>query len=185
MKFCYLDETGTGQSDVVAIVGATVDIHRMHKTKLEWKKQVAKYSKITKKPVDEIHAKHLIPGRNQWSGIPGEKREEIVDGILDWFAYRTHKITFSAIDTRKFQALDRTEKRKLDLGNEWNAAAFHIMLSVQKWQQKQEKTKGHTLFVFDIGKPPDDIISLLLEPPSWSDRYYGRKKETGTTRSNS
>lgn len=177
MKICYLDETGTGQHDVVVIVGVTVDIHRMHLTKLEWKKKVAQISKLARRPVNEIHAKHLIPGRNQWSGVDGNKRKEIVDGILDWFAHRAHKITFSAIDTNRFRELGNSDRRKEHLANEWNAAAFHIMLSVQKWQQSNEKTKGHTVFVFDIGKPPDCLISLLLDPPDWSDQYYDRGKK--------
>ena len=32
MKFCYLDETGTGQDTVVIMVGVIVDMYRSAKT---------------------------------------------------------------------------------------------------------------------------------------------------------
>ena len=36
MKFCYLDETGTGSEPIAIIIGILVDAYRMKPTKKDW-----------------------------------------------------------------------------------------------------------------------------------------------------
>ena len=102
MKFCYLDETGTGQDTVVIVVGVVVDVQRMNRTKQEWQKLFEDISNLAHKPIREIHAKDLIPGNSEWRGVHGDVRADIVTTILKWLVDRKHKVTFSAIDKAKF-----------------------------------------------------------------------------------
>lgn len=175
MKFCYLDETGTGQDTVIVLVGVIVDIQRMNRTKQEWQDLFVSIARVAKKDINEIHAKDLLAGNHAWRGVDVVDRDRVVDLVLNWLIERNHKITFSAIDRERFKV--STDMRRTVLDNEWCAAAFHIMLGIQKAHQTNEKNKGHTLFIFDMGKNPSQIITLVREPPDWSDSYYGREKK--------
>ena len=135
----------------------------------------------------EIHAKDLIPGRGAWSGVDASMRHKVVDTILDWLLERKHKFTFAAIDKTSFANLAATDERRKDLKDERIAAAFHIVLSLQKAHQIRKKPKskkmtvkenkktsaGHTVLIFDSGKEPERLVELVVNPPSWSDSYYG------------
>lgn len=175
MKFCYLDETGTGQDTVVIIVGVIVDVQRMNRTKQEWRELFDAIAAVAKKDITEIHAKDLLPGNDAWRGVDAQIRDRVVDLILDWLIERKHSLTFSAIDRKRFKA--STDTRCIVLVDEWCAAAFHVMLTLQKAHQKNEKNKGHTLLIFDKGKSTASILGLVQQPPDWSDTYYERGKK--------
>lgn len=175
MKFCYLDETGTGQEPVVILVGIIIDIQRMNRTKLEWNGLFDELSQLAKKPITEIHAKDLIPGNDAWRGVDPNTRVQVVDTILNWLGTRNHRVTFSAIDKSRFGTC--ADIRKSALKNEWVASAFHIALSLQKEHQSKEKNKGHTVLIFDKGKEPIELVELLINPPEWSDTFYNRGKK--------
>ena len=51
MKFCYLDETGTGQNTAVILVGIVVDVQRMDLTKREWNRLFQEISNLARKPI--------------------------------------------------------------------------------------------------------------------------------------
>ena len=174
MKFCYLDETGLDQhTSVVIVVGVVVDALRMNRTKVEWGDLFARISALANKPVREIHAMDLIPGRSAWRGVDGNVRAEIIDTILDWFAERKHFVTFAAVDKERYKQL-AGDFRKNDLGAPWNVAAFHVVLTLQRAYQKSKGNKGHTVFIFDKGQPPDKLIELITDPPEWSRVYYDK-----------
>ena len=177
MKFCYLDESGKGQDTVFIMVGVVVDAIRMHRTKKEYSDLFSKIGDHTKSSIAEIHAKDLISGSKAWRGVDPETRVNDVTEILDWFARRRHKITFAAVDKKRFRSMPDDDERKQALKDTWIAAAFHIALSLQKDHQKEQKNKGNTLLIFDKGREPDKLIDLLTEPPSWSDTYYNRQKK--------
>ena len=173
MKFCYLDETGLDENTaIVIVVGIVVDVQRMNRTKVEWGDLFTRISGLARKPVKEIHATDLIPGNRAWRGVDPAERVKIVDLILDWLVERKHFVTFAAVDKTAFE--DRVNDiRKTDLETPWNVAAFHIVLTVQRAYQKEKNNKGHTLFIFDKGQPPDTLLKLIIDPPEWSGTYYG------------
>lgn len=175
MKFCYLDETGTGQDTVVIVVGIVTDAIRMHRTKREWNELLTQLSGIAGKQIDELHMTDLYPGNGVWRGVKGGERTKIVDSVLDWLADRKHRITFSAVDKQAFA--DRKDHAICsELKDEWHVAAFHAVLSVQKANQQKKNNKGHTVLVFDKGK--DKRLPIMLSaPPAWSDSYYSRGKK--------
>ena len=176
MKFCYLDETGTGEEPVVILVAIIVDVQRMNLTKREWKGLFESLSELATKPVRQIHARDLIPGNGEWRGVDASTRHQVVDTILAWIAKRKHKITFAAVDKKKFCSLSDDSIRKTDLVNEWNTSAYHIVLSLQKLHKNEKGNKGDTLLIFDMHRPPKDLIRLIVDPPAWSDSYYDKKK---------
>ena len=175
MKFCYLDETGTGQETVVIVVGIVVDVQRMNRTKLEWQGLFERISGLANKPILELHAKDLLPGNHEWRDIDKSIRFGVVDAVLDWLATRKHKIVYSCVDKALFQA--STDLRKLSLSNEWLATSFHVVLMLQKALQKEEKNKGNTVLIFDAEKNASSLVELVRDPPSWSDSYYARSKK--------
>lgn len=175
MKFCYIDESGTGGQKIAVSVGIVVDAQRMHRTKEDWAELLDSLSQIAGRTIEELHTRDLYNGNSAWRGVPGRERADIISGIIEWLVQRKHKITFSAIDNSAF------EKRKgiceicQDLKTSWCAASFHVALSVQKANQGHEKTKGHTVLVLDREVAEEQHFSKLIStPPEWSDSYYGR-----------
>lgn len=175
MKFCYLDETGTGQDTVIVIVGIIIDIQRMSRTKQEWHTLFESLTALAKKSISEIHATNLMNGNDAWRNVSSADRDNVVSTILDWLIERKHHLTFSAIDRSRFKV--SSDIRQQNLKDEWNAAAFHLMLSIQRAYQKNEKNKGNTLFIFDKGKESPHLHNLVQNPPEWSDTYYDRDKK--------
>ncbi len=171
MKFCYLDESGLGQKTVFIMVGVIVDAYKMRRTKTEFSELFDKIQWHANKTIREIHAKELVPGNGSWRGVELKQRCQVVDEILDWYKERKHKVTFSAIDTNKFLQLPDNNVWKSDLKKVEIAAAFHIVLSLQRAHQKIKKEKGHTLLVFDKGKEPPTLVDLIVNPPRWTDSY--------------
>ena len=54
----------------------------------------------------------------------------------------------------------------------------HIILSAQRAFQKIEKTKGHTIFIFDNEHREEKHFKrFIFQPPAWSDSYYERRKK--------
>lgn len=175
MKVCYLDESRRGKDGVFVMAGVVVDAVRMHRTKNEYGELFDIVGHIARKRIYEIHATDLIPGNSSWRGVDGRLRSLIVDAILDWFAERKHKVTFSAVGVRTFNDLCNDSELKRDLNDVQIAAAFHIVLTLQRAHQREDRNKGHTLLVFDKGREPAQLERLIVDPPSWSDSYYDRK----------
>ncbi|NJP06136.1 MAG: DUF3800 domain-containing protein [Chloroflexaceae bacterium] len=171
MKFCYLDETGTGQDTVVIFVGVVVDAQRMHLTKREWNQHLRNLSTIANREVHELHAAELYSGNDEWKGVKGPQRHQIINETLDWFVSRKHKLGFSAVCKRRFDTRKSTCMVCQSLKDYWHTAAFHVILSLQK-VYKNEGQKGHVVMVFDRGKGDKSLPDLLSAPPKWSDSYY-------------
>lgn len=56
--------------------------------------------------------------------------------------------------------------------------AFHLMLALQKRCQREEKTKGNTIVIFDNEeRERTRITDLINNPPTWSDAYYDKHKK--------
>ena len=179
MKFCYLDETGTGQETVVIIVGVIVDVQRMNRTKREWDNLLPELNCLLGQSVAEVKANKLIPNGNKWNTDRGRLKLEVVDKILNWLATRKHKITFAAVDKSRFKDLGECNQFKQAMMKEWNTAAFHILLSLQRCYQTEKNNKGNTVFIFDKGKEPPKLLDLVKSPPTWSQNYYDPKGKRG------
>jgi hypothetical protein len=174
MKFCYLDETGTGQSTVVIVVGVVVDAQRMHRTKRELNDLLEELSNTAGKQITELHAADLYGGNKIWRDMDPFLRDQIITKTLEWLKQRKHKITFSAVDKTKFDGRKADCQVCSELKTPEQAAAFHVVLSLQKAHKGESHNKGHTVMVFDSGKMNRSIPALLAEPPAWSDSYYSR-----------
>lgn len=156
------------------MVGIVVDAVRMSRTKREWDDLLTQCSGLVGKSVTEIHAKDIYRGNSPWNNVPATQRTEIIERILDWFDARKHHITFSSIDRAAFDARKGSCEICDSLGTVWNAASFHVMLSIQKKYKSFKNNKGNTVFVFDKGKGGKAFYDLIISPPHWSDDYYGK-----------
>ncbi len=178
MKFCYLDESGTGDEPFSIMVGVIVDSQRMRLTKSHWIDLLSELSRLTGKKIKEFHTRDFYRGNGPWRGIDGKTRKEILNAILDWLIARKHKITFGGIDKEKYFNDCKTVDKLVDMKSLWCNMAFHQMLIIQKTQKSQKNNKGNTLFVFDKEVTEEKKLGLIVNsPPDWSDNYYGRKKK--------
>jgi Protein of unknown function (DUF3800) len=177
MKFCYVDESGTGNESIIVMVGVIVDAQRMHKTKDAWDDLLRRLSGRLKRSVVEFHTREFYSGNGPWRDIPGDERSAIIDEIIDWVNERKHKIMCAAIDKAKYDEAQKTSPELANLKTPWLAAAMSLVTKVQREHQKEPKNKGHTAFIFDRRRQEEDRLSdMLYNPPEWTGTLYERKK---------
>ncbi len=182
MKFCYIDESGCGSESVLVMAGIVTDAARMHVTKENWKFILNGLSKILQKPVAEFHTRHFYRGNGIWHDLTGRQRTRLMDIIIEWLKDRRHSVVFVAIDKKKASKLDWKDKPDYLINkkkpNHWRLAALHLMLCIQKEYQRCEKTKGHTVLIFDHESGEESqLAEIVLNPPQWSDSYYGYNRD--------
>lgn len=177
MKLCYFDESGTGQEPIAVVVGVVVDAQRMHVTKEHWGDLLANLSRIVGKSLIELHTKDFYVGSGPFRGVAGRDRAAYISQIIDWFCERKHSFVHSAVHKETFEAHRSAGGIAAELKSPWQAAAFHAVLSLQRAHQTHEKTKGHTVLIFDNkGHEEGPLADLLASAPDWSDAYYARGK---------
>ena len=178
MKFCYLDESGTGDEPFAVMVGILVDHTRMKPTKEDWQDLLNQLSATTGKHIQEIHTHELYAGNSPFRGLDGNARTAIINQIFQWLQVRKHYVVFTAVDKANYFANAPAEAFNADIGSLWRHMAFHITLALQKNLQVQEKNKGNCVLIFD-NKVHDQtaFTNLILNPPAWSDTYYTKGKK--------
>lgn len=177
MKFCYLDETGTGTEPIAVIVGVLVDAYNMKPTKKEWDEKFSYLTDELGLRIEELHAKDLFKNRKAWRIISGEQKMEFVHGLIDWFVERNHNVVYSCILKSRYAEMAGTNEKLQELGSLWRFLAMHIILQVQKSMKTKNKNKGNTVFIFDK-KDLDEIYfeDLIISPPRWTETYYNKKR---------
>jgi len=175
VKFCYIDESGTGNEPYAVMVGIIADAYRMHITKKDWAGLLTVLSEILGKQISEIHTADFYTGNGVWRKLDGNTRAQIISAIFKWLKERNHKIVYSAVDKAKFTSEFCKEPQANEIGTPWRFMALHICLALQKQHQQLPENKGHTLLIFDKQEiESDEFIKLIKNPPKWTDTYYGR-----------
>lgn len=176
MKFCYLDESGTGDEPYAVMVGVIVDAQRMHLTKIHWQELLQDLSAIVRRQVTEIHTRDFYAGNNQWRGIDGPQRAAIISAIFEWLRDRKHHIVYAAVDKERFNRDFRNEPQADDIGSLWRFMALHTVLAIQRHYQTETKNKGNTVFIYDNEeREAKRFTNLIKNPPDWTDSYYSRQ----------
>ncbi len=178
MKFCYIDESGTGQEQIAVMVGIITDHHRMRPTKSDWNDLLSRLSHAAGRRIPEIHTHELYAGNSPFRNLQPQQRADLINSIFNWLSDRKHSIVFTALDKSAFMANRGQEPFYQDLGSLWRHMAFHIALSLQKYHQTFDKNKGNCVMIFD-NKVHDqtEFTKLILNPPDWSDTYYKKGKK--------
>lgn len=178
MKFCYCDESGTGDEPFAVLAGVVVDSHRMHLTKSDWQSFLVSLSEAVGKDLQELHTRHFYRGSGVWKGISGPVRAEVISLFLRWFQQRKHHVVFSVIEKEKFEKLKASDDLPAGLGTIWRAMGFHVTLSLQKRYMREKGIKGNTVMIFDEEvKEKTRFQDLVLNPPEWSDDFYKRSSK--------
>ncbi|HDO06413.1 MAG TPA: DUF3800 domain-containing protein [Bacteroidetes bacterium] len=177
MKFCYCDESGTGNEPFAVMASIVVDSQRMHRTKRDWNNLLATLSTIIDEKVTEFHTRDFYPGNGPWRKIDGPVRAKIITVVLEWLKERKHKIIYCAINKEKWRQKKKIGKIPDEINSIWKTIAYYTILGIQKQNQKLEKTKGHSILIFDNEeKEKNKITDLVLNPPAWSDSFYNKKR---------
>jgi len=177
MKFCYLDESGTGAEPYAVMAGIIVDSQRMRLTKTHWADLLTELTRLTGRQIREFHTRDFYRGNGTWRAIDGPLRSRIIHAILDWIETRKHKITFCGIEKVNYNREFQINNKLQELQSLWCTLAFHQVLIIQKRHQTIKGNKGNTLFVFDREVREEANFSRLINsPPVWSDYYYGKKR---------
>ena len=178
MKFCYLDESGTGIEPFAVMVGIIADSYRMRMTKEDWNDLLVELSDQTGRNIQEIHTRDLYRGNNVWRPLEAEERFKVIDNIISWMTNRGHNIVYSTVHKNLFLEEFNDETFSSDIGTLWRFMGFHITLALQKNFNSTKKNKGNTLLIFDNEvREQKAFTELVLNPPDWSDTYYSKKRK--------
>ena len=177
MKFCYIDESGTGDEPYAVMIEIIVDAQRMNLTKQHWKELLSSLSEVVQRPIIEIHTRDFYAGNGPWRNIDGPQRAQIITLIFNWLCDRRHHIVYSAVDKAKFREYFPREVYASDIPNLWCFMALHLTLAIQKRFQSENRNKGNTVFIFDNeDKASNHFISIAGNPPLWTNEYYGKRE---------
>lgn len=178
MKFCYVDESGTGDEPYAVMVGIVVDALRMRPTKADWDGLLKHLGRIIGRSIEEIHTRDFYAGNGPWRGIDGPQRAEIIGSIMNWLNDRKHSFVYATVDKEKFFSEFPKDDRHDDIETLWRFLGLHLVLSIQKLHQRFEKNKGNTVLIFDNEERESiRFTDLILNPPRWSATYYTRTKK--------
>ena len=175
MKFCYIDESGTGAEPYAVMAGVLIDAYRMRPTKEDWDGLLVALSDIVAREVKEFHTRDFYAGNSPWRDLSGNQRAAVISAIFDWFVARGHHVVYSAVDRRRLEENFSDHPYYRETGSLWKTLGLHIALALQRANQKHLKNKGNTVLVFDEHKQDaKPYAELLLTPPDWTDTYYRR-----------
>ena len=178
MKLCYCDESGTGNEPIAVMVGIVVDASRMHLTKVHWGNLLKILSDIAGRPIVELHTRNFYAGNGVFRGIDGPQRSEIISAVCEWLTDRKHHVVYTSVLKDEYHKARSTQRIPDELNTIWRYLGFHLVLAMQKFCQKNPKTKGHTIYVFDNEEREEArFTDIILRPPEWSDEYYDRKPQ--------
>jgi hypothetical protein len=178
VKFCYVDESGTGDEPYAVMVGIVVDAQRMRPTKLDWDGLLRLLGEMVGKPITEMHTRDFYSGNGPWRGIDGPVRARIIDTVLKWIGERKHQVVSCGVDKVRFFEECPSDPRFSEIQTLWRFLGLHLVLSVQKCHQKLPKNKGNTVLIFDNEEREQmRFTDLVLNPPAWTDTYYRGKKQ--------
>lgn len=163
----------------MVMVGVIVDAQRMHKTKDDWDDLLSHLSERLKRNITEFHTRDFYSGNGPWRDLAGKERSDIIDAIIDWVVERKHKMVCAAVDKQKFDAGKSKSEELKALASPWLATAVSLVSKIQREHQREEKNKGHTVFIFDREvKEEGRLTDFLYDPPDWSDKLYEREKKS-------
>jgi hypothetical protein len=177
MKICYCDESGTGDEPIAVMVGIVVDSHRMHVTKEHWSELLVSLSRVVGRSIDEIHTRDFYAGNGVWRGMKGPERSQVITEVFNWIEARRHHVVYSSVEKSAYSTSLKAGQIPSELTTPWRFMGMHLLLSIQRIHQRQEKNKGHTLFVFDNEeREMMRFTDLVMNPPAWTDSYYDKGK---------
>jgi len=178
MKFCYCDESGTGDEPIAVMVGIILDHTRMHVTKADWCALLAKLSTMAGREITELHTRDFYAGNSPWRGIDGPTRAAVISAIFDWICERKHKIVYASVCRKVYHDMFALQRIPDELNTLWRFLGFHLVLSVQRFGQTFDKNKGNTLLIFDNEQREQmRFTDIILRPPAWSGEYYAKKRK--------
>jgi len=177
VKFCYCDESGTGDEPIGVMVGVVVDAQRMHRTKKDWSELLASLSERAGPEIAEMHTRDFYAGNSPWRAMTGQERAAVVGDVCKWLRARKHRLVFTGVDKDAYFTARANASLPPELNTPWRFMGFHIALSLQRAHQAEGRNKGHTLLVFDNEECERmRFTDIICRPQTWSDQYYERAK---------
>jgi hypothetical protein len=177
VKFCYVDESGTGSEPIATMVGILVDYRRMHITKSEWAGLLQSLSDFTGQQIAELHTADFYSGNGVWRGMDGPQRSRIISLIFEWISERKHRIVYTSVNKELYFKSRASDEMPKEINTIWKYLGFHLVLAIQRYSQPEKGNKGHTVLTFDNEEREEKrFIQLIKTPPEWSDEYYAKEK---------
>ena len=149
----------------------------MHLTKQHWQQLLDRLSERVGRRIVELHTRDFYAGNGVFRDIDGPARARLITDIFEWLADRRHSVVYSSVVKQSYREAYAAHDVPDELNTPWRFLGFHLILAMQKYCQRHERPKGHTIFVFDNEEREKmRFTDLIVRPPDWSDAYYGRNR---------
>ncbi len=161
MHFYYIDETGCNGSDLTQIQqpifvlgGIILRDEGWNKTHQEYENVISEYFGGSTPDNFELHTQHLFStnGTCHFSGHSREKRNSLINQLLDLITSRKHHAAYVAIDKAKLNAYDTSTVRERDYFNLKvpYLISYDYLISVyEKYTKKKLGSSARALVVLD------------------------------------
>lgn len=161
MHFYYIDETGCNgrdltqtQQPIFVLGGIILRDEGWNKTHQEFEKIISNYFEGGIPADFELHTQHLFSntGTGFFSGHSREKRNDLINSLLDLITSRKHHAAYVAIDKAKLNAYDSTtvrEREYFDLKTPYLISYDYLISIYEKYTKEKLGRSARALVVLD------------------------------------
>jgi hypothetical protein len=161
MHFFYIDETGCNGRDLTQIQqpifvsgGIILRDEGWNKTHLEFEKIISSYFNEQVPRNFEFHTQDLFStdGSGYFAGHSRDKRNELINKILDLVIERKHQYYYFGIDKAKLAAYDTTQVRDreyLDLKTPYLIAYDYLITAYESYTKDKLGKSARALVIID------------------------------------
>jgi hypothetical protein len=185
MKFCYVDETGSGdEGDVFVMAGLLIDAYRLRKHTAHFDQIIQRFLEKHPRGRDELKTKAILNGSDGWNKVDPDDRKNFVRELIN-LATGCARVFAVAFSFKGFAGAADAGHGQTFGNSYWLGAAMFVSALVQKRMQGEPKNKGLTVLICDDNKREMASLSdALHNADPWFDPIYQtkrKKKKNGTS----
>lgn len=181
MHFYYIDETGCDgrslvnpQEPIFVLGGIILRDEGWNKTHIEYEKIIMKYFENEVPENFEFHTQDLFSpnGSGFFDGHTREKRNNLINEILDLIATRKHHCYYFAVDKSKLNTYDIDQIREreyFDLKTPYLVAYDYLITSYEKYTKEKLGKSARAMVILD----EKDIFIEEIESVTRHRRFGG------------
>jgi hypothetical protein len=179
MKFCYVDETGSGaEGDVFVMAGLLIDAYRLRKHTAQFDQIIQRFLEKHPRGRDELKTKAILNGSDGWNKVDPDDRKNFGRELIN-LATECARVFAVAFSFKGFSGAANAGHGQTFGNSYWLAAAMFVAALVQKRMQGEPKNKGLTVLICDDNKREMASLSdALHKADPWFER---KKKKNGTS----
>ena len=178
MKFAYIDESGCKDHDEIFVMaGVLIDAYKLRKATAEFDQKLKDLRRQHPSKPNDFKASRIINGKGGWSKVCPRERKQFFTDIVNHVVAVGHIYAFALSFERFEKATQSIDALPSNQDHHWVACSMYLSSLIQKKVQKEKKSKGLSVLIFDDNKQHMPKLSNgLYDCNKWYDDLYAVKK---------